>query len=462
MIRLRLRSDSALQFRGALLAAILTGGCAISRPDVDAKEAISSALGASDAIVFHAEGCPLYPRTDPAELLTAATAIRRAVETSPELQAALARVRVAQAEADFAGLLPNPILSFVMRFPEGGGKPNVEAGLGADLLAILQRPRRAKAAGHRLEAEAAHALSTALDLVAGVEQRYSEVQALEALIPVLERRQALLERLREVAQARLDLGEGTRHDVTTLDAERTGLAVDAAERRRELRVARIALARAIGEPSSSATWPLDAWSSPPAVEATEQAWIDSALARRPEILAIEWEIRALEEEEAMARGQSFDGLTVGVAGERDDGWSVGPSLTAPVRLFDRGHARGERARALTAEQRHRLAEARRGVVEDVRSSLTSLVGAQENLALVERDLIPLQERRRAEIEEVYLGGLVDVTALLFADQALQESQARRVDLARAVTSAHTRLERSIGGPSAMRSVPAEASRGSQP
>jgi outer membrane protein TolC len=118
-------------------------------------------------------------------------------------------------------------------------------------------------------------------------------------------------------------------------------------------------------------------------------------------------------------------------------------------VFDTGQARRELARALTAEQRHRLTEARRGVVEDVRSSLESLGSAQRNLARVESELIPMQERRRSETEEAYRLGLVDVTALLFADQALQESQARRVDLAREVAAARTRLERSVGGPAAL-------------
>jgi outer membrane protein TolC len=432
-----------------LFVLVLVGGCATSPPEVDAERAISAALGDSHAVAFRFEGAPLDAANGSPESLGAAEAIRRAVETSPELQAALARVRAAQAEADLAGLLPNPVLSLVLRFPEGGGKTEVEAGLGADLLAILQRPRRARTAGHRLEAAAAEALSSALDVVARVQRDSGEVQALEALLPVLEGRAGLLERQREVAQARLELGEGSRPDVTAFDAERTRLAVETAERRRDLRVARLALARTIGEPSSSATWRLDAWSAAPVVEASERAWIDSALARRPEILAIEWELRAREEEEGRARGDALSGANAGLEAERDELWSVGPSVAAPLPVFDTGQARRERARALTAEQRHRLTEARRGVVEDVRSSLESLGSAQRNLARVESELIPLQERRRAETEEAYRLGLLDVTALLFADQALQESQARRVDLAREVAAARTRLERSVGGPAAL-------------
>lgn len=427
-------------------------GCAAPTPRTDAAGAISRALSIEDSVAFRSEGDPLDAAVDATEALTSADAVQRAVATSSELQAALARVRTAQAEADQAALLPNPILSFVLRFPEGGGKTQIEAGLGADLLAVLQRPRRATAAGHRLEASVASALSTALDVVANVEERYAEAQALEALVPVLEERLAVLDRLREVAQARLDVGEGIRHDVASLDAERMHLVVEVAERRRELRVARLALARAIGAPSGPATWTLDAWTPPAAVVVNERACIDAALEQRPEVLAIAWELRAREDEEALARGQAYSGASAGIDVQRDGDWSAGPSVASPLPLFDTGRARKERSQALTSEQRHRLNEARRGIVEDVRIALESLAGAQENLARVESELIPLQTRRRAEIDEAYRLGGVDVTALFFAEQALQESRAHRVELERAVTSAHLRLERSVGGPHALRSL----------
>ncbi|TAH39493.1 MAG: TolC family protein [Planctomycetota bacterium] len=435
-----------------ILVAVLAAGCTVAHPQPDPGGAIARSLEFADAVAFRSEGGPIDARAGPADALSVASALRRGVETSPELQAALARVRAAQADAELAALLPNPILSIVLRFPEGGGSPDVEAGLAADLLAILQRPRRASAAGNRLEAEVANALSTALDVVAGIEQRYSEVQALEALVVVLEQRLTVLDRLREVAQARLDFGQGTRHDVTALDAERMLLGVELDLRRRELRVARFALSRAIGEPSGSATWTLDPWSPFEPIPATEQAWIDAALEHRPELLAIEWELRAREDEEALAGGRALDGASAGVEAERDGEWSLGPSISTPLPLFDTGQARRERARALTSEQRHRLTQARRGVVEDVRSALETFVGAQESLERIVDDLIPLQERRRAEIAEAFQLGLVDATALLFADQALQQSQARRIDVSRAVTSAHIRLQRSVGGPSVLRSV----------
>lgn len=447
---------------GPILGCLLLVACAVTRPQVDAEASISESLALPGAVAFRSEGDPIDAPSETGDALHLEDAIRRAVETSPELQGALARVRVAQAEADLAGLLPNPILSLVFRFPEGGGGPDIEAGLAADLLAILQRPRRSSAAAHRLEAEAAAALSSALDVVAEVRDLYASAQVLEELVPLLEGRLSVLDRLREVAQARLELGEGTRHDVTTLDSERLELAVEASRRRQELRLARMSLTRRIGEPSGSASWQLDPWQGPPAVTTAESPWIETALRSRPEVLAIEWELRARGDEVALARWGALDGASVGLDAERDGDWSVGPAVSTPLPIFDTGGARKRRASALASEAQHRLVQAQRSVVEEVRTSLAALSGSQQNLDRIVRELVPLQERRRAEIDEAYRLGHVDVTALLFAEQALQETQTLRVGLEREVSTALLRLERSVGGRSVFDSNVSRSGEGSNP
>lgn len=433
---------------GCSVALLLVSGCSTNRPQAKAEETISASLGLPDAVVFRTEGDPLDASTETDDVLPLPVAIRRAVETSPELQAALSRVRVAQAEADLAEAFPNPILSLVFRIPEGGGTPDIEAGIAADLIALLQRPRRASAASHRLEAETASALSSALDVVFEVQSLYVDVQTLEELFPLLDGRLATLGRLRDVAQARLDLGEGTRQDVTSLEAERMALAVEASRTRQALRLSRITLARRIGEPSGAAMWRLDPWQGPLPLPTEERAWIRKAISVRPEVLAVEWEIRARGDDAAIAGLGSLDGGTVGVEAERDGDWSLGPSASAPLPIFDTGTARKRRARALESEAKHRLTEVQRAVVEEVRTSLASLIGSQENLQRVVGDLIPLQERRRAEVEAAYRLGHVDLTALLLAEQALRETEAGRVDLEREVSNALLRLQRAVGGPSA--------------
>jgi len=443
-------------FVSALLP--LSAGCAVDRRPVTPERTISDSIGIEDAVVFRSDGGPIDETAEAAAVLPLAIAVRRAVETSPEIQAALARVRAAEAEADLAATLPNPVLSLVFRWPEGGGSPDVEAGVAADLLAILERPRRSSAAASRWEAEIASSLETALDVVAESRSLYARAQALEALAPLLEGRLATFDRLREVARARLDLGEGTRQELTSIDAERLELAVEASRRKRELGVARLRLARRIGEPSSAATWRLDPWTPPRDLPSGEAAWIGKALDARPEILALEWELRARGDESAVAGWDALDGATLGVDSERDGEWSVGPSASAPLPIFDAGGARRRRALALESEARHRLTAIQRAVVEDVRTSLAALEAAREGLDRVTGELVPLQERRRAEIESAYRLGHVDVSALLLAEQSLQAAQVRRVDLESDVEEALVRLQRAVGGPAAYDSTLAASSR----
>ena len=167
---------------------VLLSGCAATRPDPQAEAAAAQAVGLDGAIAFHTEGGPL-DEAEVGDALTLVDAVRRAVTTDPGLQAALARVRIAMADADQARLLPNPVLSVVLRW--GPGRPQIEASLAQDLIQALQVPRRASAADNRLRQAAADAVTTALDVAAEVQERYASVQALDTLIPLSQERVTL-------------------------------------------------------------------------------------------------------------------------------------------------------------------------------------------------------------------------------------------------------------------------------
>jgi outer membrane protein TolC len=190
------------------------GSCANNRPHPDTETAIASATGIEQAVRIRTEGGPVdEPSEGDSEVssLTLATAVRQAVTTDPGLQAALARVRIALADADQARLLPNPVLNVVLRFDvSGGGKPQIEASLAQDIVNILRIPRQSSAADHRLRQASADAVTVALDVVAEVRERYAEAQALDRLMPVLNERHALVGKLLDAANARLRVGSGGR------------------------------------------------------------------------------------------------------------------------------------------------------------------------------------------------------------------------------------------------------------
>lgn len=395
------------------------------------------------------EGGPIDESAFLAGTLPFADALRMAVTTDPGLQAALARVRVAMAEADQARLLPNPVVSLVLKW--GGGKPQIEASLAQEIVRALRIPRLAGAADARLRRAAAEAVTTALDVAGQVHERYIAAQALGELVPLLRQRMELLERLAEVARARFDAGEGTRADMATLRAQAVELAVEIDAVLLAEREERVRLARLIGQPSSPADWTLQTWEAPDVELAPEADFVREALARRPEVSAVEWELDALDHEAVLAGLEAWN-VEAGVDAERDDGWAAGPAASVSLPIFDTGSASRARIQALRLEAAHELTLVRRKIVEEVRTAYGAMVASAANLRRLTDELIPLQEERRAMAEQAYRAGQSDVTELYLAEQDLRLAREKSIEVKKQAATSMVRLQRAVGGAGALGQV----------
>jgi outer membrane protein TolC len=448
--------SSSRWFLAAAALAACAAGCASTDLPPDVTDQIAQATGNPEPVKLEVDGAPLDVDAAPGEVLGLEEALRRAMAHGPELQEALARVRAAQADVLQAKLLPNPVLRVVLRFPESGGSPEIQAELAAEVISLLKRPGQISAAESRLRATAASAVSTALDIVAEVQARYAAVQALDEHLRILEERLGIVERLAQLARDRLDLGEGTRLDVLTFETRRTELQAEITDRQLEDTEERLVLARLLGQPSGGTGWRLAAWESGGRADLPESRWVALALEMRPEVQAQKYQLEALGVDLSVAKFAPFTEVHAGAEGERTDGdWAVGPSLSTPVPLFDFGQARRERARAAVIEARHKLTGARRQVVEEVRRAHAALTASRENLQRVRGQLIPAAELRYAQAEAQFRAGQTDVTALLLAEEELHSARNRLVQVERRNAEALFRLERAVGGPGA-------ASRGAAP
>jgi cobalt-zinc-cadmium efflux system outer membrane protein len=427
----------------AVLGTALLAGCRTPRPNPAAEAAISRAVAPGVDVTFRTEGGPL-DEPPAGDALTLLDATRRAVTSDPRIQGALARVRLAMAEADQARLLPNPVLDLVLRW--GPGKPNVEVSMAQELVRAFQIPTLSSAADNRMRRTAADAVTAALDVTAEVQEAYAAAQASDRLVPVIEDGIDSVRRLAGIARSRLAAGEGVRGDVTTLEAQLEALEVEAATERIRGRENRLRLARLVGEPSGSATWILDPWSPPDAVVEDERVWIDLALKHRPEVQSIAWELAALGDGYALTRLLPWEGAGAGIDVQKGDDWFAGPSISTPLPVFDAGEARRSGATAAQMEIRHALTLARRRVVEDVRVAHRALEGNIAVLRRIRDRLIPLELQRRGEAEQAFRAGQTDVTPLHLAEQGLRAVQAAAIDVEREATIARVRLHRAVGGP----------------
>lgn len=441
---------------GCLAVAMILIGCS-EAPRIDVLGDIDRASGIDNALVIRRDTA-LASSEDgqPEESLSLDSALRRTLSRDPRIRAAVWRVRVAQADAQQARLLPNPILNLDLRFPEAGNGSHIfEATLTGDLLAVVSMPGRVKAADQRLRAAAADALSSLLEVILEIREAYSAAQAADSQIMIAQRRGEILQRLRDLANNRRVAGEGTQLDVITLDAARLQSELELSDLRLTRTQHRLVLARLIGRPSGHFDWKLDSWSGAPEVTASESSWINAAVVSRPEIQSRAWELGALGEEVQLARLEPLQGGEIGAHGEHDNAWAVGPTITTPLPVFDFGQVARKKAVALREVAHHELNQQRLEVIEEVRAAYAGYIASLASLRAAQDRLLPLQEQQRAQAELAYRNGEADLTTILLAETGLQETRAKVVELQQKLTEAVIKLERAAGGAGAIAALKAD-------
>lgn len=430
---------------GGLAVPVLLAGCAAERPDVAGQA--ERLTGIENAISFRTEAAPMDWPPLPDGPLSRQQAVRLALTNDPRIQSALAKVRAAEADANQARLLPNPILTIDARWPlQSGSNFAIEPSLSMDLIAILQKPNLISAADQRLRAAAAAALVSVLDTIEEVENAYTSVRTLDNEIAISERRIERLQRLRDLSRKRLQAGEATRLDVLTFDSQWMQSRLDLSDLRLQRDQQRLTLAKLLNQPRSDANWTLQPWEAP-AVRALapESVWIEAALRNRPEVTARVWELRALGADLRLTTLSPLQGGELGAHGEKDPVWRLGPVWTTPVPIFDWGQAQRAKVRAQIVAARHDLAEQQLEIVQDVRTSYLGYVQSAAQLAYAQGQILPVQRQQLDQAQLAYQSGEADVTTLLLAENELDLTFSKIEELQEKLTLSRIKLQRAAGG-----------------
>ena len=427
-----------------LLAIALAFGCAVTPPGHDTAAQIQSAASLANAIEFHTEALPAEAAAA-ADRLTLSAALERALRQSPEVQIALADVRTAQAAAHQSRLLPNPILDIAFRFPEGGGRTVIEAGLTAEFTQLLQRPRRISASDATLRAASAKAVTTVLNVMHETQQNYFNAVGLRRETQILIQRNSRLGELLKVAEVRLAAGEGTKLDVATLKAEQATADIDLGDVTLKIRRAHFSLAHRLGQPRGRIDWILATPLFTQIALRGEPDAIAHGLRVRPEIQADRWQLAALEDQTALARLAWMENNAAGLAAERDSDWSLGPSVVLPLPIFDWGQAKSSRARAQAIAARQRLTQTTRQVAREIRQAHDAVAQLMTTTRQARTQLVPLHEERVRLARVIFDAGQEDVTKLHLAELDLLGAQLKLVRLEHRTALAIIALDRATGG-----------------
>ncbi len=85
------------------------------------------------------------------------------------------------------------------------------------------------------------------------------------------------------------------------------------------------------------------------------------------------------------------------------------------------------------------------MIEEVRKAHAALSSARAAVARMSDELLPLLEQRRDQAETSYKAGESDLATLLLAQDSLQSSRFKSIELKEKAAVARIKLERAAGG-----------------
>jgi cobalt-zinc-cadmium efflux system outer membrane protein len=381
--------------------------------------------------------------------LTADGAAQVALLNNHDMQAVYEELDLAQADLVQAGLLRNPVLSGEVRFGVGEAGTGAVLDVAQDFVSLLSMPLRRGRAEAAFEAAKHRVTAAVVDMVAEVRVAFYEYQA---AVQAREMRRTVM----EATAASYDLAKRLRAAGNISDLDVTGerdlheqARVDLALAEERESLARERLSALMGAWGRQARWR----ASPrlaavpeeePAAEGLErraiEASLDLAIARR------EIEVAA----RSLGIARPFGWLTdaeIGAAAEREveGGWSVGPSLSLPIPLFDQGQGAAGRAQARLRQACERYHAQAVEVRARARAARSAVAWSRDRARYYERVILPLRQRLVQETQLQYNAMQVSAFRLLEARRRQVGAGADYIESLRDYWVARARLEQILGG-----------------
>lgn len=440
-----------------LLVVSLLAGCASMKPGMGFDEVQQSVADRTGMRLHWTTGSAEDQEVAAAidELLgrelSAEEAVQLALLNNRELRALYEELNLAQADLVQAGLLRNPVFSGEIRFGLDASGTAAVLDITQDFLSLLWLPLRKGRAQAQFEATQLRVTAAVLDMATDVRSAYYEYlaakQTQEMRRSVMEATRASYELAKRVHAAgnsrALDLAnERDLHEQARLDL---ALAEENVIVAREQLTAMMGLwgeqTRWRGAPRLPAVPNEDPHGSLDGLERRAvEASLDLAVARK------EIEIAARN----LGIAQPFSWLTdtvVGAAAERDleGGWSLGPSLSLPIPLFDQGQAAVGRAEAqLRQGAEHYYARAVE-IRSRARAAGSVLRSARDRARYYEAVILPLRQQIVDETQLLYNAMQIPAFQLLEAKRNQIEAGADYIEALRDYWVARARLEQVLSG-----------------
>jgi outer membrane protein TolC len=368
--------------------------------------------------------------------------------------------------AGYARLSNVPELSFVFPGPPPTRQtvfPNIpdtyraRAGLTQSLYAGGRTRAAVDAADHERTAAGHDLQAAAHDLVLETTAAFWSLLTARETAHVLTESLASFEAHLKDAQNRLEVGMAARSELLAVQVERDQAELGRLQAENASAIAHEDLLRLVGLPPTTRIELAEETAVPPRAGADPDALVSSALAARPELVALRSRANAAEAGVRIARAPALPqiGLSAGydyarpntrilpLVDDWKDSWSVGMSVA--ITAFDGGRtkAAAAQARAQADALRHQVEDLEGRVRVEVKSRLLDVASAEAALAVSIRALLAAQEGERVERDR-YQQGVSASSDLLDAETRRLRAGVDRTNATASLSLARARLDRAVG------------------
>ena len=375
--------------------------------------------------------CSLTGATSAASAADKNFSVQQAVEYSLQNNGDLKALReekgVLEAGKIRADLYPNPVLEMDGTTGEFSGSPSenrISVGISQEFLTMGKRGKRLRVAEKELEGFDRQFDNSGRLLVEEVKATFYDLLLAEKKVKLAERSIALNNQLLEVTKQRLEAGDIPELEVNLARVEvarSEGRKVDA---ERELYPAKARLLALMGlSPDQGAGFSGSLEVKPFTRSLLELK--ELALAKRPDVRALQVETVKGDAEIALARAGRIPNITAGLGYQRDNtaievGGNdvkdrdnlIGLKLSIPIPLFDRNQAGIREAQARKGSAKNRYIFARTVVEREVEAAYARLTTTEKALSIYAKDIIPQLEENLKLVQEAYRLGEVGILTVI--------------------------------------------------
>ncbi len=382
-------------------------------------------------------------------------AVRIAIINNRALQSSFENIGISKSDLVQAGLFTNPSLDALFRFPSGGGRTNIEAGLFFSVSDLWQIPLRKKVAAARMEATIMQVGQAVLDTAAEAKRTYDTVYYLSRSKGKSEK---ILKKFREISHQtalRRDFGFMSDQDVLLAQIMVFEAELEVTRLESRLFAAKARLNRTLGLSPSQADYTITEKDPPEVGDLPEvEVAVQHALEHRLDVHMAQLKLSQAERSLALEKKRIVKDLDVGVSYEKETEGTdlLGPAFDIQIPFFDQNQAQIAKAQYRVRQAKKNLEALEGQVREEVIRDLEQIHLSQTRARRFREKIIPLREEILKYADRWVNTMQLNRLYLLEAQRGLLESRREYLHAQMKLQNAVTDLERHLGGSLPGRSI----------